>query len=96
MDTADPKLHQQIIDILNQETRDRDIIYHHLRHRNLGDLLWVELHLLFPQNTSIKTAHRAATHIENTIEEKLAVRAYVTTHLESIEDHDEAHADTGH
>lgn len=59
MDAADPKIHKKIIEILEKETKSYGILFHNVLHRNLGNLLWVDLHLLFPQNTSIKEAHRA-------------------------------------
>lgn len=95
MDTADPEVHKQILDILKKDTKTHKILFHNVMHRNLGNLLWVDLHLLFPQDTSIKEAHRIATLIENSIEEQLDQRAYVTSHLESIEDHEEVHSDIG-
>lgn len=93
MDAADPEVHKQIIEILEKEGKTYGILFHNVLHRNLGNLLWVDLHLLFPQETSIKDAHRIATLIETTIEKKLDQRSYVTSHLESIEDHEEVHSD---
>ena len=96
MDAADPQVQRQLIDILERETRERRIQYHHLRHRSLGDLHWVDFHLLFPQDTSIRDAHRAATEIEKVIETTLEPGAHVTSHLEAIEDHTEVHANEIH
>ena len=96
MDAADPRVQKQLIDILEKETQERSIQYHHLRHRSLGDLHWVDFHLLFPQDTSIRDAHRAATEIEKVIETTLEPGAHVTSHLEAIEDHTEVHANEIH
>jgi cation diffusion facilitator family transporter len=95
MDTADPEVHKKIINILKTETAEKGILFHNVMHRNLGNLLWVDLHLLFPQETSIKEAHRISTQIENIIEKNLDQQAYVTSHLESIEDHEQVHSDSG-
>jgi divalent metal cation (Fe/Co/Zn/Cd) transporter len=96
MDRADPEVHAQLVAMLDTETRSRNIIYHDLRHRNLGDLHWVEVHLLFPKDTSIQDAHRMATEIEGVIEAGLEPGAYVSTHLEAIEDHASVHEHVRH
>ena len=96
MDIADPQIHQQIVELLDRETATHGVAYHGLRHRDLGDAYWVEIHLLFPQSTPIATAHRIATSIENAVAASLGLRSYVTTHLESIEDHDRVHPDKTH
>jgi cation diffusion facilitator family transporter len=96
MDTADPRTHTQLLEILDREAARHAIAHHHLRHRNVGDAHWVEVHLLFPRDMRIQDAHRIATEIENLIEDSLQPRAHVTTHLECIEDHSEAHAHHPH
>jgi cation diffusion facilitator family transporter len=96
MDTADPAVHKKLVGILDEETRARAILYHNLRHRSLGDLHWVEVHLLFPKDTSVQQAHRMATEIEHVIQEALEPGAYVNTHLESIEDHALVHENVHH
>lgn len=91
MDTADPQTHQALTGILDRETARRGISYHQLRHRNVGDAHWVEVHLLFPEGVSLAEAHRTATAIEQVIEMSVQPRAYVTTHLECVSDHDTLH-----
>lgn len=91
MDTADPAAQKLLTEILDRETKLHGLSYHHLRHRNLGDAHWVEVHLVFPEGISLTDAHRAATALESLIESSLQPRAYVTTHLESAADHDELH-----
>ena len=91
MDRADPATQQKLTDILVRESEKCGLTYHHLRHRNLGDAHWVEVHLVFPEGWSLAQAHREATRVEHLIEQLLEPRAYVTTHLESAADHDELH-----
>jgi divalent metal cation (Fe/Co/Zn/Cd) transporter len=91
MDQADPAVQQQLKGILDRETAHRGLVYHQLRHRNVGDALSVETHLIFPEGTSLVEAHRQATEIERIIKEAIQPRAFVTTHLESSADHDELH-----
>jgi cation diffusion facilitator family transporter len=92
MDVADPGYQQQVIDLLERETKRHKIAYHDVRHRSLGDVYWVDAHLLFPESTPVGEAHRIATLIENTIGPALSPSAYVTTHLEALEDHHLVHA----
>lgn len=91
MDRADPEAHRQLVEILERETVAKGVSYHALRHRNVGDAHWVEVHLLFPEGTLLSDAHRRATAIEEVIEQSLLPRAHVTTHLESQGDHDVLH-----
>ena len=87
MDEADPKVQKMITEILDRETQHRNISYHNLRHRNLGDTQWVEFHLVFPTGVLLSDAHRIATEIEDVLGSKVAPKAKVTTHLESALDH---------
>jgi cation diffusion facilitator family transporter len=91
MDKTDPATLAKLTEILNRETQPRGLSYHHLRHRNLGDAHWVEVHLLFPAGASLTGAHRTATDIERVIEASLTPRAHVTTHLECASDHEDLH-----
>lgn len=91
MDQVEPGLQERIDGILRDETRQRDIQYHELKFRNLGNTLWIEMHLLFPGKITIQDAHRMATEIENLLEETLDGSVYVTSHLEAIDDHPQIH-----
>jgi cation diffusion facilitator family transporter len=91
MDVADPVIDRQLTEVLDFQTQRHGIQYHDLRHRNLGSLYWVEVHLLFPQSLTIGEAHRIATEIENAVAAAIETQAYVTTHLEAIEDHERIH-----
>ncbi len=64
MDKADPLAQAKLLEILDRETQQRGLSYHKLRHRNMGDSHWVEVHLLFPEGASLAEAHRIATSIE--------------------------------
>src|SRR5690606_39647821 len=90
-DAADPAVQRQLIETLDRETAQHGLVYHELRHRNVGDALWIELHLVFPDHISLREAHQIATTIEERVEEAVPLRAHVTTHLESMADHDQLH-----
>ena len=87
MDEADPMVQKFITELLDRETKRRNVSYHNLRHRNLGDTQWVEFHLVFPVGVLLSDAHRIATEIEEVLGSKVAPKAKVTTHLESALDH---------
>lgn len=91
MDQADPAVQRQLREILDRETAQRGLVYHQLRHRNVGDAHIVDVHLIFPEGTTLVEAHRQATAIEELMESAVQPRAFVTTHLESMADHDELH-----
>lgn len=93
MDKANPDTQKKLVEILTRESEKYGLTYHDLRHRNLGDAHRVVVHLVFPAGSSLAQAHREATGIEQLIQESLAPRAYVTTHLECASDHDELHPD---
>ena len=92
MDERDPALDELITTILERETAERGLRYHELRFRRSGNALWVEFHLLFPPDTLLRDAHRTATDVERILNQGLAMPAEIITHLESLEDHEEAHA----
>lgn len=91
MDQADPEANRALREILDRETARHGISYHELRHRNVGDAQWVEVHFLFPEGTSLRDAHRTATAIEQTVEDTITPKTHVTSHLECRSDHHELH-----
>lgn len=91
MDESDEETHRVLVRLLDRETTGRGLSYHELRHRKSGAGTWVELHLLFPRETTIEAAHHHATKIEAAIEAELPGPVTVTSHLEPRERHDEIH-----
>jgi cation diffusion facilitator family transporter len=96
MDEGDPETEASVRRVLEAMTSEAGIGYHGLRHRNAGNTVWVEFHLLFPRTTLLESAHALATRIEERIERELHFRAEVTSHLETLEDHHEIHARAHH
>ena len=92
MDEADPNINKKLREILQQESEKYDVQFHHLRHRNAGNKLIIEFHLLFHKDVPISKAHEQATIIERTIMNSISMQTEVTSHLEPIEGHDEAHS----
>ena len=91
MDEGDPHIDSMIRSLLDRETSSRHLDYHECRHRNAGNTLWIEFHLLFPRGTAISKAHWQATEIEAALKIALPRHVNITTHLEPIEGHDETH-----
>jgi len=91
MDKVDPEQDKIIRDILEEAESGGACKFHELRHRNTGRTAWVEVHLLFPEDHSLKTAHRKATEIERQIGASLPGDVIVTTHLEPLEHHSAEH-----
>jgi cation diffusion facilitator family transporter len=91
MDEADPETTKTLRAILDREVARHGMAYHELRHRKSGRATWVELHLLFPDETHIKKAHAVATEIEEVVEKEMGGDVHVTTHLEPRVDHARIH-----
>jgi cation diffusion facilitator family transporter len=91
LDTADPEIDQIITDTLEKAKSEFEIDFHGVRHLSTGDGYRIELHLLFPDELTIKEAHRQATIIERQIETAIETPVLVTTHLEPARAHEEHH-----
>ncbi|MCS6770867.1 MAG: cation diffusion facilitator family transporter [Kiritimatiellae bacterium] len=91
MDEASPADDHAIRDVLAQELGRYGAQYHDLKHRRTGRTLWVELHLMLPDDTPLWLAHAQATEIEEAIERRLGDGTQVITHLEPAHDHARVH-----
>jgi cation diffusion facilitator family transporter len=57
--------------------------YHHLRHRRVNDVVWIEMHLLLPDALQLDEAHRRATAVEDDLRALFPRdRVHITSHLE--------------
>lgn len=93
MDRADPEVDRAVRDVLQAELSKYDVHFHALKHRRAGRTIWVDVHLLFPDETPLWLAHAQATEIEDAIEAKLGPEARVSTHLEPAHDHARVHGE---
>jgi cation diffusion facilitator family transporter len=96
MDEGDPTTESRIRKVLEEMTANTGVEFHGLRHRNAGNTVWVEFHLLFPRGTLLDEAHKLATAMEEGIARELGVRTEVISHLETLEDHHEVHSQRHH
>lgn len=91
MDEGSAALERSIRTVLDEETARRGLQYHELRYRETGNVIWVEYHLLFPEETHLREAHGEATAIEAVLSRSLSRPARIISHLEPVSGHDEAH-----
>jgi cation diffusion facilitator family transporter len=93
MDYADPAMARKLQSKLDGICEGLGVQYHSLRFRNTGYRTLVDLHLLFTEEVSLGEAHRVATRVEKDLVEAMDSPLEVVTHLESVDDHTEAHAE---
>lgn len=94
MEAADPAETRQIVELLD-EALEKQVIsgYHQLRHRRVLDRVWIEVHLLFPEEMTITQAHDESHRVEDALHRMFEKDTVVfTAHLEP-ELHDDAHSD---
>ena len=92
MERADDDYTRAILEVL-ESARTEGIIshYHQLRHRRVHDQLWIEYHLLFPEDLTITDAHERSHQVEDRISAVFPQDdVYVTAHLEP-DHHEHAH-----
>lgn len=92
MDYADPEMAARLDAILAEECARRGAQFHNVRFRSTGQRLIVLVHLLFPAAMTLGEAHTLATEIESAVEAQFDSPIEITTHLESIEDHELVHS----
>lgn len=91
MDEGSPEIGKQIQEVLEAETKARNLQYHELRFRSSGSSLWIEFHLLFPPESLLEEAHWKATEIEAALQKAFSMPTKIVSHLEPLEHHDTTH-----
>jgi len=91
MDRADPAVQSALVARLDEATARHGVTWHQMRHRHLGEGHWVDFHLVFDDETTVRDAHEIATVIEREIRAELGASTVVTTHLEPAQDHERIH-----
>ena len=86
METADPGETERVLDALAAAEREGIIAgSHHVRHRRVNDQVWIEQHLLLPDDLPLTEAHDRASAVEA---RQRAIfpesRVQVTSHLEPV------------
>ncbi|MDP4583573.1 MAG: cation diffusion facilitator family transporter [Verrucomicrobiales bacterium] len=88
---ADPPVQVAIGARLDAATAKHGVTWHQMRHRHLGDGHWVDFHLVFGDETTVRDAHEIATDFEREVRDEMGLSTIVTTHLEPMEDHERIH-----
>jgi len=91
MDESDPGTDAKLRGAMDRFSSRFNISYHGLRHRNAGNRLLIEVHLLFRDDVSLHTAHERATVIEDELHRLFPGPVEIISHLEPYEGHDEIH-----
>jgi len=91
MDRADPAVQNAIVARLDAAAARHGVSWHQMRHRHLGEGHWVDFHLVFDDETTVRDAHAIASEIEREIREEVGSATIVTSHLEPAEDHIRIH-----
>ncbi len=92
MDERDAQLDETVRGVLARAVPGEVIEYHGLRHRQSGNSIFIDVHLLFNEDVPLRLAHTHATWIEEEIAAALLPQqAVVTTHLECVEGHGNHH-----
>jgi cation diffusion facilitator family transporter len=91
MDESNPAIDAELRRTLDGQAARFRLEYHGLRHRNAGNRLLIEFHLLFHENVSVRDAHEQATLIELELHRVFPGNVEILTHLEPYEGHDEIH-----
>lgn len=92
MDTRNSAVDSALRNVLTHHLPNRIKEWHHLRHRTSGNTTWIELHLVFSDEISLKDAHDDATILERKMIDSLKTDAVITLHLEPHDAHDESHS----
>ncbi len=92
MERADPEATQALLDELERARREGLVAgFHQVRHRRVGDTVWIECHLLFPDGLSITEAHDRSHAVEAAVQQLFPEdEVHVTAHLEPAT-HEAAH-----
>lgn len=92
LDSADPERTAALLRTLNEAVANGEVSsYHQVRHRQSNDQIFIELHLMFPEDVSIKEAHDRVTSLELRIRQCFPeFNVHVTAHMEPAS-HDTAH-----
>lgn len=96
MDYSDPRVAHVLEGHVDAVCRELGIEYHHLRFRDSGQRVLVDLHVLVPTSMSVGEAHGLATALEERLPGRVPFDVEVVTHIEALEDHAEVHRVRAH
>ena len=86
MERVDGDESARVLDVLS-ESQGEGLIsgYHHVRHRRVNDQIWLEQHLLMPDDLMLEVAHRQASQVEARQRALFPEsQVQITSHLEPV------------
>ncbi len=94
MDELDPEVAKTLTSVLNEAVTRRQVAgFHQLRCRKANKELWVDVHILVPDEMRTDEAHARVTGVEEAMRSKFpSDRVHITSHVEPA-DHEAAHPD---
>lgn len=92
LDAADPHQTRELVARLDQAKADGEIIdFHQLRYRRSDNVMWIEVHVLMPEQMAVRDAHARISRVEEALRALFPEsRVHVTTHMEP-DPHELAH-----
>lgn len=96
MDYSDPRVAHALETQVGEICRDLGIDFHHLRFRDSGQRVLVDLHVLVPADMTVGEAHGRATALEERLPARVPFEVEVVTHIEALEDHADVHKVRAH
>ncbi len=92
MDEADAEVTERIIACLERAVSGGQLAaFHQLRHRQIENSIWLEVHFLLPGRLTVWEAHERVNEVESTVKESLpGHEVHITSHIEP-EEHHHAH-----
>jgi cation diffusion facilitator family transporter len=82
MDQVDVAIHQKIYNLLEKETKAKNLEFDQLRDRLSGHKIFIEFRILFPNDLMLGKAHEIATKIEHHLKTNLDRNSEIITHFE--------------
>jgi cation diffusion facilitator family transporter len=82
MDAADTELLEEIATVLKGHRKPSWIDIHQLRARRAGERLYVDFHLILPQEFSLEEAHREVKELEQIFKDHYRDQAEVNIHVD--------------
>ena len=84
MERVDAEETTRVLSVLDNAQAAGDIEgHHHVRHRRVNDQVWLELHLLLPDDLTLMEAHRRGSEVEARLRVLFPEsRVQITSHLE--------------
>jgi cation diffusion facilitator family transporter len=82
MDAADVQLLEEIATVLKGHRKPSWIDIHQLRARRAGERLYVDFHLILPQDFSLEEAHREVKELEEIFKDHYRDQAEVNVHVD--------------